>query len=92
MVLPRTSVGLEILHQLERKGSINLSQTVCSDYWDAQQTRNFPIPLHYEELIAALKNPNITLEDIAESYCAIYEKGRMINKFLTFVKNRLLHA
>ena len=83
MILANTEKGKEIVLALSCKG--NVKKEDIKDYFDAQQTNNFALPVFYDELMESLRSDKSILE-INKEYLSAYERRKKIIKKLMVIR------
>lgn len=68
MIIVNTEKGEKIVKELEKKQRIYIEKQNIKDYFKYQQTKNFPLPLNYYEVINELSKKNSSLKKIHLKY------------------------
>ena len=89
MVIARTERGKKELERLVEDNKIKMEKQDIMDYFKIQQTENIAIPLLYEQMIAELKNDNISLKEISKKYCKSELRYNNIVKIILDIYSKL---
>lgn len=86
MVIANTDAGNMLIDEIKSEKICSVNKYDLKEYWTVQYPYNKKKPLISDELIDALKNKNISLDDLRKKYCKNYDDWERLYKLKNIVK------